>query len=314
MTDFKTTGNECEKCGCAYTDKHSDGYTERCYRVFPGIALTFTDAHVGQAQIGDTSGDDDRVIEIIHCREGRAEFNINGEFVFLSPGDLMIAKRASLSSGITFPIRHFHGLSVQIELDLTPHCLSCFLDDVNVEPEMLADKLCLGNTAYIARASASAEHIFSEIYSVPERIRCGYYKLKVLELLLFLSELDVKNDESDARVCSSSFVALAERIGAYLGDHVDERITIDHLADKFHVSSAQVKKLFKSVYGVPVGAYIRTLKMESAAYMLEYTDKTILDIAGEHGYDNGSKFAAAFRSVKGLNPAEYRIAQKRKSK
>lgn len=40
--------------------------------------------------------------------------------------------------------------------------------------------------------------------------------------------------------------------------------------------------------------------------MLEYTDKTVLDIAIEHGYDNGSKFASAFRSVKGINPAQYR--------
>ena len=57
-----------------------------------------------------------------------------------------------------------------------------------------------------------------------------------------------------------------------------------------------------------------SIKMESAAYMLEYTDKTILEVAMEYGYDNGSKFAAAFRSVKGVNPAQYRNEVHRKSK
>ena len=95
---------------------------------------------------------------------------------------------------------------------------------------------------------------------------------------------------------------------------MDDRITLEKLSEVFHVSVAHIKNTFKSVYDVPVGAYVRTIKMESAAYMLEYTDKTILEVAMEYGYDNGSKFAAAFRSVKGVNPAQYRNEVHRKSK
>lgn len=43
-----------------------------------------------------------------------------------------------------------------------------------------------------------------------------------------------------------------------------------------------------------------------AAYQLEHTDKPVVDIAGEHGYDSSSKFASAFRSVKGAFPETYR--------
>lgn len=78
------------------------------------------------------------------------------------------------------------------------------------------------------------------------------------------------------------------------------------------MSGAHIKKTFKGVYGVSIGAYIRVQKMESAAYMLEYTDKTILEIANEHGYDNSSKFASAFRAVKGSNPTQYRNATSKK--
>lgn len=83
-------------------------------------------------------------------------------------------------------------------------------------------------------------------------------------------------------------------------------MTLEQLSDAFHVSPAHIKNTFRNVYGVPVGAYVRTLKMESAASELECTDKTILEIAAAHGYDNGSKFASAFRAVKGMNPAQYR--------
>ena len=35
-------------------------------------------------------------------------------------------------------------------------------------------------------------HIFAELYSVPEAIRKGYFKVKILELLLFLSAFPVQ--------------------------------------------------------------------------------------------------------------------------
>ena len=35
-------------------------------------------------------------------------------------------------------------------------------------------------------------HIFSELYSVPEHMRDAYFKLKVMELLLFLEMIDPK--------------------------------------------------------------------------------------------------------------------------
>lgn len=274
------------------------------YYVFPGIEFTFVDVHGRQSvEKKQTLGS---ILEITYCREGRLEFNLNDEFVFLSSGDLMIAMADTVSPIVNFPLEHYHGLTISIDLDKTPHCLSCFLEDVNVQPMALAEKFCKDRLGYIARTNRTIEHIFSEIYSVSEHIQKGYCKIKTLELLLFLSQLDIDNDELQGRLHSKTQVLLAEKIAKYLHEHMDDRITLEQLSESFHVSVAHIKNTFKSVYGVPVGAYVRTIKMESAAYMLEYTNKTILEIAIEHGYDNGSKFAAAFRSVKGMNPAQYR--------
>ena len=87
---------------------------------------------------------------------------------------------------------------------------------------------------------------------------------------------------------------------------MNEKITLDMASKKFHSSATNIKNAIKAVYGVSFYAFIKANKMESAAYMLEYTDKSVIEIANEHGYDNGSKFASAFQSVKGLTPSEYR--------
>lgn len=51
--------------------------------------------------------------------------------------------------------------------------------------------------------------------------------------------------------------------------------------------------------------------MLMAAQQLINTQRSILEIASECGYDNGSKFSEAFRKVIGETPSEYRKAHGR---
>ena len=69
-------------------------------------------------------------------------------------------------------------------------------------------------------------------------------------------------------------------------------------------------KLFKSMYGTTPNLYRQEYKMNRAAALLKNTEKTILDIALEQGYENPGKFAAAFKKVMGISPREYRILEK----
>ena len=87
---------------------------------------------------------------------------------------------------------------------------------------------------------------------------------------------------------------------------MSEHFTIEQLAIQFQVSPTQLKKSFRNVYGNSLYSYVRTQKMLSAARLLQDTDRTILDIAGECGYDNGSKFYKAFRSVMGVSTRDFR--------
>ena len=52
---------------------------------------------------------------------------------------------------------------------------------------------------------------------------------------------------------------------------------------------------------------MRALRMDRAALLLRKEPETsVTEIAGAVGYDSSSKFAAAFRAVKGQTPLEYR--------
>ncbi len=285
-------------------ESYPKGLTVTGYDVFPGIRLLYIEAQgcpeaIRRPEIGD-------VLEIEHCRQGRAEGQLQDAFYYLSDGDLAIARRSGFSETVRFPEGRYQGVTVRIDLEKAPGCLSCILEDVCVQPKQLCEKFCGDGRAFIARSNASMEHIFSELYSVPEAIRLGYCKVKVLELLLFLSGMDYTADALPQRRLSPGQAALAKEVCAYLNAHMESRVTLAMLSEQFHCSGTLIKSSFKNVYGRSLYAYTRAQKMRTAAELLRTTDQTILEIAGRFGYDNASKFAGAFRDVIGITPNEYR--------
>ena len=55
----------------------------------------------------------------------------------------------------------------------------------------------------------------------------------------------------------------------YLLTHQGSRITLPELAAKFHLSQSSLKICFKALYGVPVASYLRGLRMDTAARLLQ---------------------------------------------
>ncbi len=182
------------------------------------------------------------------------------------------------------------------------------LEDVNVRPRELARWLCADKNCFIIRSQAYIEHIFSELYSVPEECKKGYFKIKVLELLFVLGSVSPEKNSAPALSLSKLQADLAKEAAAWLAENLDRQVSVSELSGRFHVSQTHLQNAFKGVYGVPVSSYIRILKMQSAALRLIRTDAAILEIASEFGYSNAGKFASAFQKIMGIRilPLRYR--------
>jgi AraC-like DNA-binding protein len=288
-----------------YNLKNEDGeikITE--YQVFPGIWLLYEDIHAQNVYypLDYPTG----VLEILHCREGRFEYNAGDRFFYLSEGDLAVNQKIKSAEGYC-PFRCYQGISIVIdplhaELDLPED-----LEDIYVNPRKLIGKFCGENRQFIMRSTQRLEHIFSELYTVQKQVKKGYMKIKILELLLFLDEVDPKCSQEEQRTCSKMQVELVKNVCDFMNAHMDMRPTIQELSEKFYVSSTQLKKSFHDVCGESVYGYIRMQRMQTA-------DKSISEIASDFGYENKSKFSSAFCEVIGENPAKYRKNQMEKNR
>lgn len=274
------------------------------YRVFPGIELLY---HCLQAGSFTALGQPDpHLLEIDHCRTGQVESRKKNSCCFFSAGDLAAFGGPLPESTVTLTGGSYTGISILIHTAQTPQCLSCLLDDVTVSPTLLLQKFSCSGKAYIARSNNSIAHIFSELYTVPEEIKKGYFKVKVLELLLFLSALEVQRTEVNRHYATVNQTQLAHKIAKHLKQNLNRRITIEQLSDQFHTSPTGIKNGFKAVYGTSIYSFARRQKMLAAAKDLCTTNCSVLEIAGKYGYDNGSKFAKAFGQSLGLTPGNYR--------
>lgn len=302
---------ENEEC-IAYQVKNEEGelvITE--YLVFPGIWLIYKEVHAHRYRFPPAYPPN--LLEITHCREGRFEYDAGERFFYVSKGDMSVHQTAQ-EAEVYCPTQYYHGISVIIDPEAAPRCLSCILAEIEVSPAALLTKFCGGERHFIMRSTPRLEHIFSELYSIPEEARKGYFKVKILELLLFLNGLEPSLSQAEQRSCSKAQMELARQVSAFLAAHLNARLTIERLAAEFYVSPTWLKKSIYSVYGKPVYAYIKTYKMGSAALCLKTTDQTVSDIAHAFGYGNSSKFSKAFKEVMGMSPSEYRSSMRKSGK
>lgn len=274
------------------------------YQVYPGIQLIYNDFEATSCYWDGNI--DKNILEINHCREGREGCRLaSGSCLYLGEGDLSIHTMDNCAAEMAFPLKHYRGISVVINLSVVVKNPPEILSDSGIDILQFKDKFCSGGNCFIMRAKDEIEHIFSELYSVPDCLQKPYFRLKVQELLLFLCMVDV-SQEKRRELYTSPQVEIIKTIHKRLTSNLQERPTIEDLSKEYLINTTTLKDTFKGIYGQPIGTYMKEYRIRQAAILLRQTRATIAEIANQVGYENQSKFATAFRGVLKISPAEYR--------
>ncbi|WP_323735784.1 AraC family transcriptional regulator [Methanosphaera sp. ISO3-F5] len=135
-----------------------------------------------------------------------------------------------------------------------------------------------------------------------ENIKRSYYKLKVLELLLFISNSDIKSITDKFPTLKVENVKKIKEIRNYLICNIDENITLDDLSLKYNISKTTIKTYFKTIYGKALITWRREYRLNMASILLKNNDLTVADVSHHVGYMDESKFIKSFKKYYGLTP------------
>lgn len=279
--------------------------TATVYEVFPGIIVMYNDFHM---EISPSRNlDDNRIFAIHHCQEGRIEWEVrNGGYLYLSAGDMMVDTFSVNNFHCSFPMRHYHGITVSVSVPPALEAVSDLFSAFSIDLEEIEQRFSQQNHPFVMHGNVAFDHIISELYQVSGQVRIEYLRVKVIELLLAIKRIDLSTEGEERPYFYKTQVEKVKAIEAFMTAAPDHRYTIEELANKFNISVSALKQCFKGIYGMAIYTYMRNYRMDLAASLLTKTDQSVTEIAGKVGYTNSSKFSEAFKSVKGKTPLEYR--------
>lgn len=288
-----------------YSDDTGDAKAT-VYHLFPGVEVAYISVHMAKFDFGlFEQGERNHYVSVHFCKEGRIEQEMNQEFFYLMPGDCSIALQDKVQKLFHLPLMHYHGISIGVNLDI-PNPLTAYLENCDCEPFEALQHICGGMSHIVLRSSEAAKKFFGELYEVEEEQRFDYLRIKMPELFYRMKHAKTDNSYYDRNLVPRSQVEFVKKVSEYISQNLNGKITLKQLSFQFGVSDTYLQNAFRSVYGMPVISFIRTQKMQSAAQVLIHSTRTIDEIAEEFGYENESKFSAAFKKIMGDSPGVYR--------
>lgn len=92
----------------------------------------------------------------------------------------------------------------------------------------------------------------------------------------------------------------------YIDKNFLDNISLSDIAAKCFVNKYYLSHLFTENFGMSVGQYVRSKKLELAQKQICETNLPISDIAGQCGFSDPAYFNRLFKKATGLTPLQYR--------
>jgi two-component system response regulator YesN len=92
----------------------------------------------------------------------------------------------------------------------------------------------------------------------------------------------------------------------YIRQHLDEALTLEHVASRVYTNKCYLCRMFKTVYGTTFLAYVTEQRIHRAKTLLGSTRQSVSAIATACGYSTAAYFSTIFKKETGVTPREYR--------
>ncbi|MCH5343916.1 MAG: 2-isopropylmalate synthase [Acetatifactor sp.] len=92
---------------------------------------------------------------------------------------------------------------------------------------------------------------------------------------------------------------------SYIQKHYED-VTLDTLAEEFHLSSPYLSKYIKDKSGMTFQEVVKNARMKKARTLLRETSQSVETVAANVGYENVEHFNRLFKKSYGITPVQYR--------
>lgn len=255
--------------------------------------------------------------ELLYIKAGRAQIIIKDQTYEGRPGDILILKPGVPHSIKLISEECFHQPHIHFDFIEGPDSdevkvsfrdmgfikedeLKYFREDFThaFEGITLPDKIRLKNTDTF---ETMLFDLISEYNS-----KMPFYELKTkglfINLWIYLCRELYWEHHKDI------FNSMKEIIGMknYIMARLEGQLCLDELAGEFNMSKYHIIKLFNKLYGTSPIRFHQLQKLNKAKELIQYSDKSLTEIASIMGFKSVHVFSRAFKNALGVPPSFYR--------
>lgn len=163
----------------------------------------------------------------------------------------------------------------------------------------------MDDPVFYSGASSAYSYIFKEMISELQTCRTGFEEL--LSMYLRQIFLLVQRTGQEQKPSVSTYIQEEmEYARRYFNEHYNEPISIQDYAESRNMSVCYFQRNFKQIVSHTPMQYLLTIRVNSAASLLETTDYSMAEISAIVGYEDPLYFSRLFRKLKGMSPSDYR--------
>ncbi|WP_343699563.1 AraC family transcriptional regulator [Caulobacter sp.] len=116
--------------------------------------------------------------------------------------------------------------------------------------------------------------------------------------------------EIEVRQETARLAAWQERkVARHIGEHLDQPITVQHLAALARLSASHFSRRFKASFGLSPRAYVIRSRLKRAQSLMRQSRTPLCDIALDCGFCDQAHMSRLFHTVIGDTPARWRRQQ-----
>ena len=231
---------------------------------------------------------------LIYITRGRGVQTLNGSEIPFGEGDMFLLSPADFHKNTVADGESYDYYGVKFPFELLRGHLSGLL-----EIGELPIAVTLPEKSR-AEVKSIFERLIEESVSGASRMAHKIYLENMVEELIILALRELPHDRSES---TADFL---NRSLGYVYSHFFENITVGDVAEYVGYTPNYFNAKFKESTGVPLGEYLRSLRLTYSENLLRSSEMSVTEIALESGFGNLSYYSRAFKERYGISPREYR--------
>jgi AraC-like DNA-binding protein len=298
-----------------FVDVDCDGRSgfAKIYCPFPGVCLSFF-------SFDASSFANERAVSfpglrLNYCFEGCCEI-VSGDdnHLFIEPNDMVFTSCTS-ENGFFFSNGNCHVVELYFQTPRpadvrdgqdAPDAQGAFLLGANIDIGETFQRLIGKGESHVRKAAKKMKYLLESLRCPPKNYELAWYRLKVGEILILLAGLPQETESRRCTFYTKGQVEIAKQVMRTISADLSQRHSISMMAKTHGVSTTSVRNYFMGVYGVGISAYLKRARLKAATEALDGTNMSVSQVSAMVGYENASKFSAAFKAAIGETPLEYR--------